>query len=172
MATEQNPPPWLAPEQALTRFVPPPVQVRATQADSRRFGFLMGGVGFLIDPDITSEVLDKLPAFPVPGTPNWLVGITNLRGNLLPLFDLAQLWNWPTRETPRPLLILDRGDQAVGLMVDRLPTLITPGEPLVTPPPLPRLLREHLKNAYTAEETLWLDYDHHGLFHAIAGQLG
>jgi len=163
---------WLAPEAALGRFRPPAhTGTGLSAASGRRFGFQVGGVGFLIDPTLSSEVLEQLPTFPVPHTPDWLVGIANLRGNLVPVLDLARLWQWSRRAEPARLLVLDRGERAVGLVVDRLPVTLTPGQPLAMPPPLPAILRDHIIAAYTKEETLWLDYDHHGLFQSIAAQL-
>ena len=173
MAGHPDDPDWLSPEAALGRFTPPPRQAGGgAMTEGRRFGFRIGGVGFLIDPGLSSEVLEQLSTFPVPHTPEWLSGIANLRGNLVPVFDLTRLWQWSRPREPGRLLILDRGERAVGLVVDELPVTLIPGSPLATPPPLPTILREHLIKAYTQEETLWLDYDHPGLFRAIAAQLG
>lgn len=173
MASHQDGPHWLSPEAALSRFQPPPLSTGSDDgAIPRRFGFRIGGVGFLIDPALPSEILESLTTFPVPHTPDWLAGIANLRGNLVPVFDLAKLWQWRRPNNRELLLILGRGESAVGLLVDDPPVILSPSETLTTPPPLPTILRDHIINAYTEEEFLWLDYDHPGLMQAVAGQLG
>jgi twitching motility protein PilI len=53
-----------------------------------RYGIELGGIGLLYDGRMAVEVTDPAPVSPLPNTPAWVLGIVNLRGNLIPLFDL------------------------------------------------------------------------------------
>lgn len=51
-------------------------------------GFRVGDHRFLAPMDEVREILDPPTCTPVPGTVSWFLGIANVRGNLVPVFDL------------------------------------------------------------------------------------
>ncbi len=72
--------------------------------------------------DSVEEVI-ALPAWtPIPGTRDWLLGLANVRGNLVPVSDLgAFLFQSPTTITPRCRLVLTRfHSRLAGLIVDEV----------------------------------------------------
>ena len=84
--------------------------------------FSRGGRDFGISVQVAREVLTGEPVTPVPQSPPSLVGVLNLRGEVLPLVQLDTLLNMP----PRPyapgdqILVLSCGDVDIGLVVDRV----------------------------------------------------
>lgn len=72
------------------------------------------------------DEINELLAVPeitlVPGTQSWLLGIVNVRGNLLPVVDLARfLFDERTRITDRArLLMVRQGTGSVALLVDEV----------------------------------------------------
>jgi twitching motility protein PilI len=51
-------------------------------------GFRIGGDKLIADMDEVKEILDLPETTTVPGVKSWVVGIANVRGNLLPIMDL------------------------------------------------------------------------------------
>jgi len=75
-----------------------------------------------------SEVTTSLPVTPLPNVPDWLLGIANLRGDLITVIDLRKLWK---KNTPTPLktrLIVfhsEKNDCSIAFVVDRLNEIVT-----------------------------------------------
>lgn len=53
--------------------------------------FLSSGVRYVVEAEYVYEVLTGKGLTPVPNSPQHLLGITELRGHLLPVFDLATI---------------------------------------------------------------------------------
>lgn len=54
-------------------------------------GFVLGGAPYGIESRFVREVARLTRFTPVPGTPEFVLGVTNLRGEILALFDLQHL---------------------------------------------------------------------------------
>ena len=167
---------WLNPSAALNRFKPPPGMTTGIAPAERRrarYGFRVGDIGLLVGQNTVSEVLEKAPIYPLPNTPPWLLGLVNLRGNLVPVFDVKlflELEDSGGREK-RWLLILDQGDRAVGVLIDGLPQTALTTHALSRLPPLPAALRAHAIKAYAQDGVVWLEFDHQGFFQALGGRM-
>ena len=61
-------------------------------------------------------VLDQVTA--VPGAPPAMLGVWNLRGQILPVVDLAQLLRIPGPASPARLLVAEAGDQQAAFAID------------------------------------------------------
>ncbi len=81
-----------------------------------------------IDSKQVDEVSLSLPVTPLPNVPEWLLGIANLRGDLISVVDLRKLWK-RTTETPfKTRFIIFRSSQhetLIALVVDRLSEIVT-----------------------------------------------
>ena len=167
---------WLKPSAALDHFQPPAsltAGFAVTERSRTRYGFRLGDIGLLIEANTPSELLDQTPVYPLPNTPSWLLGLISLRGNLTPIFDLeAALGLQPAAEhRQRWLLILDQGESAVGCEINQWPETVMPRRPLDRPPPLPVGLAAYVGTAHHHENQVWLEFDHRGFFHSLAGRL-
>ncbi|MFP4207814.1 MAG: chemotaxis protein CheW [Wenzhouxiangella sp.] len=87
------------------------------------------GVGFRVAThrlacriDRIEEIIAPPPCTPIPGTRDWLLGIANVRGNLVPISDFGgYLSGNPTPITARSRLILTRlQSRLAGLLVDEV----------------------------------------------------
>jgi chemotaxis signal transduction protein len=104
--------------------------------------------------------------------PDWQLGLINLRGNLVPVFDLKAILELEPETQEKPwLLVLDRGDRAVGLFADGLPRAVSTSRPMERLPPLPAVLRPHVAQAFTFESIVWSAFDHRGFFQSLAAQV-
>lgn len=166
--------PWLSPTEALTRFVASNQRRRQptlTRAPTR-FGFRIGDIGLLVPAGMLSELVEEIAIYPLPTTPGWFLGLINLRGSLIPVFDLKALFALEDEggEESR-LLVLDKEGRAVGLLIEALPQTVEIGSPLPQSPPLPSLLQEHSHAAYMQDQELWVEFDFDGFFQAIGNRL-
>ena len=167
---------WLRPSEALQRFHPPQgvavsLGIRQIAMEIPRFGFRIGQIHFLIQTDTLSEVITQTPIYPMPNVPRWFVGVMNLRGNLIPVFDLHHLLETGESAQNQTVLVLDRGSDGIGILIDGLPHAVRLGEALHNIPPLHETLQEHVTTAYTSESGIWLDFDHRDFFTALGWRL-
>lgn len=85
-------------------------------------GFSLMGRRFVAPMDEISEMLE-VPAYTrLPGVQHWVRGVANVRGRLLPLFDLAAFFGSKIggQRKQRRVLILDRDGLYSGLIVDQV----------------------------------------------------
>lgn len=137
-----------------------------------RYGYRIAGVGLLISEGIVSEVMDMVSVYPLPHTPSWLNGIINLRGNLLPVFDLKLILDIPgeTKEKQR-ILIIDKNDKALGILIDGFPQNLDALDLLERLPPLPSIIKPFVQRAFDKNGTMWLEFDHQGFFESLIAQI-
>ncbi len=158
---------WLPPGAALGRFEPPAgmVVVAIEEEKHARYGFRVSTLGFLIKRGCTSEVLHKPDIWDLPGSSSWLLGLVNLRSNLVPVFDLSQLFDLPPRDTAAQLvLVIDQGDKALGMLIDDYPKPLFDMSFFSGLPQLPEQLQAHVRGGYTKGDTVWLEFDHESFF--------
>ncbi len=165
---------WLTPIAALTRFTLPAQSAAGAEAGTgpSRFGFLIGNIGLLLEPESLSEVIEETLIHPIPNTPPWFSGMINLRGNLVPVFDLKVLFGLRDEHNEtRRLLVVDKGNKAVAIRIDGLPKAFVPERCAKQLPPLPQALKEHVQKVYIHEEEIWLEFDFEAFFTAVGAQL-
>ena len=136
-------------------------------AELPRYGYRSGGFGFLVDPRHGSEVVQAGAIGPLPGAASYVTGLLNLRGNVVPVFDIEQLFasgSDASRRVAPFALVLDKGERAVAIALSDFPLRLTGLRPLDTLPPLPRELAACVDRAYTGDTGVWLDFDHERFF--------
>lgn len=103
---------------------PKSVRDFAPAALTQLLTFFAGGYEYAISILHVREIAEYRALTPVPGTPNWIRGVMNLRGTVVPAIDLAAKLGMPATATTRRtcLLIVEveiDGDEAVlAIMVD------------------------------------------------------
>jgi len=168
----------LRPTEALDGgIVDPPAEKKDAQADGtvERLAIRVGGLNILCDPDAGREVLLPPTVSRLPYTPEWLLGVANVRGALVPVVDLALAFGFECRSDRRAyLLISGGGANAMGLLVDGLPVLqrIDSGKRLEGIPPHPEILKGHVRGAMAHAGTTWLDVELNNLFQTFGERIG
>ncbi len=74
------------------------------------------------------EILPVLPATRVPGAPEQVVGLINVRGRIITLVDAHKCLGQRCQETAGSLVLLELGSRTVGLIVDEVIDLISVAE--------------------------------------------
>ena len=88
----------------------------------RGIGFRIGSRYLVSSINEVNEILTFPSLTLVPGTRNWLLGVANVRGNLVPLIDLRQYLEGErtlVSEASRVLLVRQAGG-SVGLLIDEV----------------------------------------------------
>jgi purine-binding chemotaxis protein CheW len=86
--------------------------------------FLLGGDVFAINILNIREILEYSPLTPVPMTPNFIAGVLNLRGSVVPIINLALRFDKPdaeiTKRTSIVIVEITHEDQnlEIGVIVD------------------------------------------------------
>jgi twitching motility protein PilI len=134
------------------------------------FGIRIGSMGFLISTTIYCEILDKIQVNTLPNVHAWISGLLNLRGNLVPVFDLRiVLEEEIASPLKRRLFSMDRGDKTVALWIDGFPEVKDRAllQPLKELPPLPQILLRFVTDGYEQDGQIWLNVKFEDLFKAL-----
>jgi twitching motility protein PilI len=88
----------------------------------RGIGFRVGSRLLVSGIDEINELLAVPVLTPVPGTQPWLLGVANVRGNLVPVIDFGRyLFDERTQHSDRTrLLVVRQGGGSVALLVDEV----------------------------------------------------
>ena len=167
----------LSPTVALTRYFVTPDQEQGLPeaadgtARVQRYGFRIGAYRFVHDLSLAVELLELPRCYALPNAREWFAGLVNLRGNLVPVFDLKSLLGASGPTSYRNmLLVIGKGERVAGMVIDGTPDHITidAGSRVENPEHVPDVLREFLQGAYDYAGEVWLQLNYEGLFESLA----
>ncbi len=98
----------------------------AQDALSQWVTFVLAGERYGIDVMQVQEVLRLSEITPVPGAPHYVIGIINLRGNVVTVVDTRCLFSLMTTEADDAsrIIIVEVSGQVVGILVDSVAQVI------------------------------------------------
>jgi chemotaxis signal transduction protein len=151
----------------------PQAQPAVAKSETRRRGLTIGNLKLLVSHDSGGELIEEVRLHALPRTARWCRGLINLRGHLIPAFDLHECFGLkPTAACPQWWLALGRGDEAVAFSIDALPVMLQAVEvSTVQAAVVPEPLRPYLGKGYRIDGELWLEFLHQSYFRAIAQQV-
>jgi hypothetical protein len=130
------------------------------QSAPMRYGFRVGACGFLIGAGVVSEVVLQPTLYPLPMAPQSLAGLLNLRGNIVPVFDLRRHLNPHAAGADiSRVLVLDPGPAAAGFAIDGLPQPVPHDAPWVDGG-APEPFAAFLSNGRHFGGCDWWEFDH------------
>jgi len=99
--------------------------------------FEVSGECYAIDIALTREIRGWTEPSAMPGTPNYELGVINLRGEMLPLIDLAARLGLASPEihARSVIIVAEVNNMAVGLLVDSVSNIIALTSEDMRPPP-------------------------------------
>jgi len=126
-------------------------------------GFFIDNFGLLIPGTVQCEIIEEIRLCPIPHTQTWFHGMTNLRGGIVPVFDLQHMLGFsPTSKQTRKqkLLIINSNQDPLGILIDTLPKAVrfSPEHHLQTPPTPPGKLAAFCKNFFKTER-IWIEWE-------------
>lgn len=140
------------------------------QASIRHYGFEIGGLKLLLPTGLYSELISKAKATPLPNSPGHMVGLMNLRGNLISLYKIHHLLGYKPPRSGNALLIgtplsgaaivVDGKPQTINIPIDK--------QPENSPHPTPSLMAEFVDSSYLINDEIWHTFDETALLTRLA----
>jgi len=165
----------ISPSEALNRFVPSEqfdVLWMEHETEQVRYGFRAGNTGLIIDANRGSEVINEFALCAIPNTPAWFSGMINLRGNMVPVFNLNELFGTGDKDHDQQrILIMGEGDEAAGILIDRLPQVLRALDESSELPSVPEILRKHVTTIFKQDNDIWLCFNFEGFFMDLGRQI-
>ena len=97
--------------------IPAPL-IPEAQAGPRACVVVLGGQHFAVDVTDAREVVLLETTTPVPGAPAELIGVMNLRGNVLPIMEARPLLGLPVGAGTDRALILADGERRAAVLIE------------------------------------------------------
>jgi purine-binding chemotaxis protein CheW len=100
-------------------------------------GFRIGQETFGLPIALVHEIVRPPEITNVPHAPEYVEGVMNLRGRIVPVIDLRRRFDQPAVENQRKnrVLVADVDGRAVGLVVDSASEVLKINEAQIEPPP-------------------------------------
>ncbi|MDQ2095714.1 chemotaxis protein CheW [Rhodalgimonas zhirmunskyi] len=129
------------------------------------FTFVVGDAGYCIEIEHVLEIRAWTETTTMPQTPEYVTGLMNLRGIVVPVIDLSlRLGLGRAAATPRHVIIIVRvSDQTVGFLVQGVSDILTVEEGDLKPVPRVSLpaTQSFVKGVYTLSDQLIRAVDVH-----------
>ncbi len=99
---------------------------------------VIGEQRFAIDIQLVREIRGWTNSTPLPNAPDYVLGVINLRGAVLPVLNLAARLGLPASEarSSSVVIVVDLVGRTVGLLVDAVSDIINVGEGEIQPAPV------------------------------------
>ena len=140
------------------------------------FGINLGAIGLLLDEGVDKEMVDNLECCPVPNSPSWLKGFTNVRGQITPVFDLNDFLQLDQEKSDQLegeyLLVIGKGVSSFAINLTDFPEKLALGEQQhnSNTDVVPKVLQPHVRQVYF-QDRLWCEWDYLGFMTMLKERL-
>jgi purine-binding chemotaxis protein CheW len=86
--------------------------------------FSIGEDTYAIPVDLLLEIIIPQKIFPVPTTPSHVIGVINLRGNIVPIVDIRPALSLPQQSALGQIAIIKLGSIMLGIGVDNVSAVL------------------------------------------------
>jgi purine-binding chemotaxis protein CheW len=99
----------------------------AEQAQAQFLTFVLAGQPYAVPILVVQEIRRYTPATAIPSAPNYVLGVINLRGTVVPVFDLRLRFGTGAGAVDRltVIIVVAVGTRHVGLVVDDVSKVLT-----------------------------------------------
>ncbi len=108
--------------------------------------FSIGQDTYAIPVELLTEIIISQKIFSVPTTPSQVLGVINLRGNIVPIVDIRPALSLPMQSVPGQIVIVKHGTMTLGIVVDNVSEVVGVPESSVLAIPSDRGARQAGKN--------------------------
>lgn len=118
---------------------PEPVSETVESGPVKRemLGFRLGKEEYAVDIEKVREVTRLWEITPVPNSPAYVLGVTSLRGSVLPVIDLCKRLNIQPgqRDEKSRIIVVEVGGENIGIAADRVTGVLQISEEEIRPAP-------------------------------------
>jgi purine-binding chemotaxis protein CheW len=110
--------------------------------------FVLGEESYGIDIKYVTEIIGLQPVTAVPELPDYIRGIINLRGKIIPVMDVRLRFKKPFKDynDRTCVVVIDIEEISIGLIVDSVSEVLTiPDEEIVPPPEINKMGNKYIK---------------------------
>ncbi len=101
-------------------------------------GFVIGNEVFGVDILMVQEIIRGAVVTTIPNSPEFVEGVINLRGNIIPVIDLRKrlnLYNKDENDSKNWVLLLNVDNRITGFVVDQVTQVLKVQHDQIEPPP-------------------------------------
>ncbi|WP_431858368.1 chemotaxis protein CheW [Azospirillum sp.] len=133
--------------------------IAATVHEEQYVTFTVGAEEYGVNILAVREIRGWSPESRLPNLPDFVRGVINLRGIIIPIFDLrARFGGGATEVTPRHVVVVIQvGERTRGILVDAISDILAIGASEIKPPPdmdAGLIDAEYLSGLYTADSRM------------------
>lgn len=123
-------------------------------------GFRLGAQSLVVAMAEVSEILQAPAATRLPHVQPWVLGVANVRGRLIPLFDLKCFFGLSEAGSARPgqpVLVMEQGEQTDALLVDAVEGVqhFNDTDFSAELPPVDAGLQPFIRGQYRRDQRFW-----------------
>lgn len=98
--------------------------------------FTLANQDYGIDIMQTQDIHGMLPITPIPNSLDFVVGVVNLRGRVIPILDLKKRFNlYGDEDGANNIVVLTLKEMTVGILIDKILKVVNLQEDRILPPP-------------------------------------
>lgn len=156
---------------------------RATQGVSSRwnrlrgYGISIAGLPFILPVGMFCEFFEGVSITPLPNSPSHFLGLTNIRGNVVPVYDLARFIENEPDPSPvnfqsRKIVQLGKGEDAAALVCHQAPRTfdLTMAVESATTTSLPAVAQQCIARSLLVEGHQWHELNYLSLFQSLSAR--
>ena len=118
------------------------VQQAIAEEEVRICLFSISGDSYAVTVDLLAEIIIPQKVFPVPTTPSHVIGIINLRGNIVPIVDIRPVLSLPSTAGLNQVAIIRHEQLTIGIVVDSVADVISVPVSSILPLPAETAVQE------------------------------
>ena len=110
--------------------------LQTIEAEKQLVVFDLADEGYGVDISSVREIIRMQDITTVPRTPEFVEGVINLRGKVIPVVDLRKRFGFPESDATKDtrIVVVDIGGQDIGVVVDSVTEVLRIGADAVEPP--------------------------------------
>ena len=168
---------WIFDNEKLIEKLESAYQISSNEKDIsgvlRLYGFKVGNLNLIIDEATSCEIVEENHIHFVPLSAEWLVGVSNIRGDVVPIIDLEKLINGDSTKVGYKnykLAIIGKGEDSIGIELDDLPVQLELNESqeIFDYSNQAKHIQRFIQFAYLHNDDTWLCIDFPSLIQSIS----
>jgi chemotaxis signal transduction protein len=144
----------------------------ADRGKKRFYGFKLQDMQLLLDSEVRSEVINDAVITPLPLMPSFISGLCNVRGNLVPVYDLYEklgLEKPSNTSGKKKILVLDENENMAGIEIQDMVVSLEFDEQDIQREVFSdnQQLNQCISYSYQQDGSHWFGFEHKKLFKIV-----